>query len=63
MSDACRWTMRREPGIGERRLGKWEGINMRNLAVNELEPFGVMSKKAHISYVRQNEVNWTLLMW
>lgn len=36
---------------------------MRNLAVNELEPFGVMSKKAHISYVRQNEVNWTLLMW
>lgn len=34
---------------------------MRNSTVNELEPFGVMSKKAHMSWLRLCEVNWTLL--
>lgn len=36
---------------------------MRNSTMNELEPFGVMSKKAHVSQLRLCKVNWTLPMW
>lgn len=36
---------------------------MRNSAMNELEPFGVVSKKAHMSQLKLCEVNCTFLMW
>lgn len=38
------------------------GGNMRNCTPNESEPFGIMSKKAHMSWLRLCAVNWTLLM-
>lgn len=42
---------------------EWVGVNMRNSTMSKSELFGVMSKQAHMSWLRLCEVNWTLLMW